>query len=271
MHREAEDSQTDMFRSRLDQQIDSRHQLVKLTELIPWAWLETELSSLIDTDSGPRMVTMGVPIEQSSFLEEEGEGRFARNAGKPSKTLRLMAGLQYLEDAQGLSDEKVCATWMENPDFQLLTGEIYFQTQLPGDSSSLTLFRQALGEEGVETLLMATIEAVKSGRFAKRQSIDRIIVDTTVQEKAVAHPTDNRLYEKPVDSWLMPPRRKVLSCDRVMPGSAGNCPAKSLASPMPSNSNGCAGHFVHRKAVLVALTGTRPGNWMNQPRIAQSI
>ena len=196
MHRESEASQADMFRSRLDQQIDLRHPLVKLAELIPWDWLDTELSSLIDGGKGPRMATMGVPAEQSSFLEEEGKRHFARQAGKPRKALRLMAGLQYLKHAKGLSDEEVCATWMENPYFQFFTGEVYFQTKLPCDPSSLTRFRQALGEEGVETLLMATIEAVKAGRFAKRQSFDRIIVDTTVQEKAVAHPTDSRLYEK---------------------------------------------------------------------------
>jgi IS5 family transposase len=53
-----------------------------------------------------------------------------------------------------------------------------------------------VGEEGVETMLMATIEAGRKLGMLKQTSVDRVIVDTTVMPKAVAHPTDSRLLEK---------------------------------------------------------------------------
>ena len=64
------------------------------------------------------------------------------------------------------------------------------------DSSSLTRWRKRIGEEGVETMLMATIDAARKIGMIKASSVDRVIVDTTVMPKAVAHPTDSRLLEK---------------------------------------------------------------------------
>jgi IS5 family transposase len=48
----------------------------------------------------------------------------------------------------------------------------------------------------VETLLMVTIDAARRGGMLKASSTDKIIVDTTVMPKAIAHPTDSRLLEK---------------------------------------------------------------------------
>ena len=53
--------------------------------------------------------------------------------------------------------------WVENPCVQYFTGETYFQTEAPIDSSSLTRWRKRSGEEGVETMLMATIDAQDCG------------------------------------------------------------------------------------------------------------
>ena len=94
------------------------------------------------------------------------------------------------------SDEKLLATWIENPYWQHFCGETYFQHQLPIDSSSLTRWRQRIGEEGVEWLLTETIEAARRGKVVKEKSFDKIIVDTTVMEKAIAYPTDSRLFER---------------------------------------------------------------------------
>ncbi|WP_386263460.1 transposase, partial [Xanthomonas translucens] len=66
--------------------------------------------------------------------------------------IRLMAGLLYLKHAYALSDEAVCARWLENPYWQFFTGEVFFQTRLPCDPSSLTRWRQRLGEAGMEEL-----------------------------------------------------------------------------------------------------------------------
>ena len=90
----------------------------------------------------------------------------------------------------------VVNTWVENPYWQYFTGETYLQTRCPIDPSSLTRWRKRIGEEGVETLLMVTIDAARRGGMLKASSTDKIIVDTTVMPKAIAHPTDSRLLEK---------------------------------------------------------------------------
>ena len=59
----------------------------------------------------------------------------------------------------------------------------------------LTRWHQSIGEEGVELLLAVTIEAARTAGLIKRASLDKVIVDTTVMPKAIAHPTDSRLLE----------------------------------------------------------------------------
>ena len=82
------------------------------------------------------------------------------------------------------------------PYWQFFTGETYLQIEPPIDPSSLTRWRKRIGEEGVETMLMATIKAGKKLGLLKASSTDKVIVDTTVMPKAVAHPTDSRLLER---------------------------------------------------------------------------
>ena len=48
----------------------------------------------------------------------------------------------------------------------------------------------------MEKLLKETIAAAQRGNFLRRSDVSRAIVDTTVQEKAIAFPTDARLYHK---------------------------------------------------------------------------
>jgi IS5 family transposase len=79
--------------------------------------------------------------------------------------------------------------------FQYFCGEEYFQPRLPCDPTNLVRFRQALGEAGVEELLATTIAAAMEMKAVTPAELERVIVDTTVQEKAVAYPTDSRLLE----------------------------------------------------------------------------
>ena len=48
---------------------------------------------------------------------------------------------------------------------------------------------------GLEALLSSTLIAAVDMKAIKPAEFERIIVDTTVQEKAIAHPTDSRLLE----------------------------------------------------------------------------
>jgi IS5 family transposase len=116
--------------------------------------------------------------------------------GRPAIATRRIAGLHYLKHTYGLSDEQVVQRWAENPYWQYFCGESYFQHELPVNPSSLTRWRQRLGEQGMESLLSATIEAALESKAVKARDLKRITVDTTVQEKAIAFPTDSKLYNR---------------------------------------------------------------------------
>ena len=122
--------------------------------------------------------------------------QFKSRTGRPATSPRLIAGLLYLQHAFDLSDEEVVATWVENPYWQVFTGEIYLQTRPPIDPSSLTRWRKRLGEAGVEEMLSLTLVLAQELGMLKESSFKTVIVDTTVMPKAIAHPTDSRLLER---------------------------------------------------------------------------
>ena len=93
------------------------------------------------------------------------------------------------------SDEGVVARWADTPRWQFFSGQAYYEDRLPCDASTLVKFRQLLGEDGAEELLAQTINMAVDMKLIKPQELSRVIVDTTVQEKAIAHPTDSRLLE----------------------------------------------------------------------------
>jgi IS5 family transposase len=70
------------------------------------------------------------------------------------------------------------------------------QHDLPIDPSSLSRWRQRVGAENLEQLLQATIAAAVQLQAVKPSELAVVNVDTTVQEKAIAFPTDARLYHK---------------------------------------------------------------------------
>ncbi|WP_108840489.1 transposase [Xanthomonas fragariae] len=190
----AEDRPADeLFRSRLENQIDLRHPLARLSQRMPWTALEQALSSRL-------------PATQAG-------------GGRPALPVRLIAGLFYLKHAYDLSDEAVCERWLENPYWQFFTGEVVFQTRLPCDASSLTRWRQRLGEAGMEELLAHTINAAHAMQAVDARELSRVIVDTTVQEKAIAYPTDSRLLEVARKKLvLLAKMRRVLRRQRTVLG-----------------------------------------------------
>ena len=107
-----------------------------------------------------------------------------------------MAGLHIFKYADNISDEEVCLRWVENPYYQYFCGEEFFSHTLPLDRSSMTRWRQRMGEESIQALLMESLSvAVKVGA-AKPADFTQAIVDTTVQEKNAAFPTDAKLINR---------------------------------------------------------------------------
>ena len=100
----------------------------------------------------------------------------------PALPTRLMAGLHILKYTDNLSDEELCTRWVENPYYQYFCGEEFFRHDLPLDRSSMTRWRQRMGEEKIQALLQESLAvAVKLGA-AKPADFTQAIVDTTVAE-----------------------------------------------------------------------------------------
>ena len=159
--------QSDLFRARLDQIINMQHELVKLAHAISWR-----------------------------FIEERCGAVYSDGPGMPPLPTRLMAGLAILKHTFDLSDEELCARWVENPYFQYLCGEEFFCHELPFDRSSMTRWRQRMGEERIGSLLQESLHvAVETGAM-KPSDTRRVIVDTTVQPKNVMFPTDAKLINR---------------------------------------------------------------------------
>jgi IS5 family transposase len=182
----------DFFRARLDQMIDLRHPLAVLASRIPWGSIEAALAP-----SFARASRTAQAIEDADLfgptLHMAGAGSSA--AGRPRLPIRLMAALLYLKHAFNLSDEELVQRWSENVVWQYFSGQVYYEPKLPCDATQIGRFRSAIGEAGVEELLKATIDTAMTAKAVRPGDFERIIVDTTVQEKAIAHPVDSRLLE----------------------------------------------------------------------------
>src|SRR5580692_9565137 len=130
------------------------------------------------------------------FLEAKFDAIYQEGAGRPPLPTRLMAGLAILKHTYNLSDEMVCEQWVENPYYQYFCGEEFFQHRLPLDRSSMTNWRQRMGEERLQALLQESLAvATKSGAM-KPGDLARVIVDTTVQPKNITFPTDAKLMNR---------------------------------------------------------------------------
>jgi IS5 family transposase len=159
--------QADLLRARLDAIIDMNHALVKLSRTIDW-----------------------------SFLEERFGAVYEDKPGRPPLPTRLMAGLAILKHTYDLSDEVLCERWVENPYYQFFCGEEFFQHRLVFDRSSLTRWRQRMGEEKLQALLQESLSVATKTEAIKPSDLNRVIIDTTVQPKNVMFPTDARLLNR---------------------------------------------------------------------------
>jgi transposase, IS5 family len=159
--------QNDLFKITLADLLNPRHELVLLAGKIDWQALDKAFGDY-----------------------------FTDGKGAPALPTRLIAGLHYLKHAFGHSDEDIVALWVENPYWQYLCGERFFQHRLPCHPTSLTKWRKRIGEAGCEWLLSMTIQAGVDTQTVNPKDFQSVTVDSTVQEKAVTYPTDGKLYER---------------------------------------------------------------------------
>jgi len=183
----------DFFRARLDGMIDLKHPLVVLATRLPWAALEAALAPI-----WRRAARDGVLREDADLFDGSGGvlvGSGVSQAGRPRLPIRLMCSLIYLKHAFNLSDEDTCERWAENVVWQYFSGMDYYEPRLPCDATQIGRFRLDIGEAGLEAILKATIDTAVASKAIKPVEFERVIVDSTVQEKAIAYPVDARLLE----------------------------------------------------------------------------
>jgi len=154
----------DLFRARLDPIINMRHELVALADKIDWAWLDAELAE--------------------SFSDQ----------GRPAEPVRFMIGMFLLQHTYALSDEQVWDRWVQDPYFQYFTGEEFFQHALPHERSGMSHWRKRIGDK-LEVLLQESLRIAHDTGALKKRDLARVTVDTTVQPRNVAFPTDAKLLE----------------------------------------------------------------------------
>ena len=167
MQPKSSSSQRELFGGELREILNLAHPLCVLAEKFDWSQFE----AVIDTC-------------------------YAEDIGRPGVNTRLMVGLLYLKYAFSESDESVVERWVENPYWQFFCGCQYLQHELPIDPSSLSRWRSRVGAQKLESLLKATVATAQALGALSPADLKKVNVDTTVQEKAIAFPTDARLYHK---------------------------------------------------------------------------
>ncbi len=150
------------FNMPLEKFIDKKHELVLLADRINWANIE-------------------------GLFEE-----YYSNKGRKGIPTSLIVGLQMLK-YMNLSDEAVCDMWVENPYFQYFCGEKLFQYELPMDRTSISKWRKRVDIEKLEKILQESLSVAYMSGGLSSQDVQKIAVDTTVQEKAVDYPSEMKL------------------------------------------------------------------------------
>lgn len=105
-----------------------------------------------------------------------------------------MVGLQLLKSMYSLSDESVCARWVENPYFQYFCSEEFFQNRVPIERSSMTHWRHRVGEAFCAQLVQESLRVAHESKALCTRHLQRVVVDTTVQPKVVTFPMDVKLH-----------------------------------------------------------------------------
>src|SRR5260370_31855656 len=152
----------DLFRARLDQIINLKHELAQLAGQIDWDFIDGEIAPLYG------------------------------DKGRPGIPTRFAIGLLLLKHIYGLSDEGVCERWVYDPYFQYFTGKEFFQHEFPHERSDLSHWRKRLGDR-LELLLAESLRVAHASGALRSKDLKRVTVDTTVQPKNISFPTDAKL------------------------------------------------------------------------------
>lgn len=161
--------QSQLFPS-LEEQLSRKHRLYQLAGVIDWSRFEQAFLPL-----------------------------YSERMGRPGKPIRRLVGLLILNHLRNLSDERVVEEWSENVYFQYFCGEQLLAQGAPCEASELVYFRQRIGVEGMELILS---ESIRIQRDDLDDDGGEVVVDTTVQHKNIAYPTDDKLHRKIIENCV---------------------------------------------------------------------
>ena len=155
------------FYSTFEEQLNHQHPLYILANKIDWTLFETTFSKLYSAE------------------------------GRPGKPIRLMVSLLILKHLRNISDESVVEQWYENNYYQYFGGEQSYACGYPCEASELVHFRNRIGQQGIELIFKESIRI--NGKDGQE---NEGTTDTTVQEKNITYPTDNKLHRKIINKCI---------------------------------------------------------------------
>ena len=171
-----------VFQAHFDQLLNPAHELVQLARKLNWGRFEAGFARC-----------------------------YTPEMGAPAKATRLLVGLQYLKYTFNESDESVVARWVENPYWQYFCGYTHLQHECPIHPSSMTRWRKRVGAQRLEALLHETIALAQRDGHVSQTELERVNVDTTVQEKNITYPTDSKLLYKAIQKLVGAARSRGLA------------------------------------------------------------
>ena len=207
----------DLFRARLDQIINMKHELVQLAGKIDWDWIDGEIAPLYS------------------------------DKGRPGIETRFVIGLLLLKHIYGLSDEGVCERWVYDPYFQHFTGEEFFQHAFPHERSDLSHWRKRLGDK-LELLLAESLRVAHESGALRTQGpgAGHGRHHGAAQEH---HLPDRRQAAARGDQGAQPPGQQargaaaaILPAHRQARGDDGGalCPRQTVQPPPSASCASCA-------------------------------
>jgi len=161
------------FYSTFEEQLSHRHPLYILAKQINWQIFEQTFAVLYSQE------------------------------GRPAKPIRLMVSLLMLKHIRNLSDESVVEQWFENIYYQYFSGERTYACGMPCEPSELVHFRNRIGATGIELIFKESIRV--NGKDGGEQEAT---TDTTVQEKNITYPTDNKLHRRIIKKCIALARKE---------------------------------------------------------------
>ena len=161
-----QENERELFRTRLEDLINPKHELALLAKTIDWQYFEDEFRP------------------------------YYSETGAPSVPIRTMIGCLMLKHLYKLGDERIPEYWVRDVYFQYFCGGVFFEHEFPFDPSDFCHFRKRVGEEGIAKIFAYSVklhgaEVLKQSKF--------VLSDTTVQENNTTFPTDAKLCKKVID------------------------------------------------------------------------